>query len=106
MPLLGKRFKLRQFAEQADESFFHGLPESLTKPLLLRFDFPNADAWKGTVVCHSPPDAWRPSGVPVAPSSASVMKSACMADRHEVRGQSHDPIFDDVALLDISHCTR
>jgi hypothetical protein len=29
-----------------------------------------------------------------------------MADRHEVRGQSHDPIFDDVALLDISHCTR
>ena len=48
----------------------------------------------------------QPSGVPVAPSSASVMKSACMADRHEVRGQSHDPIFDDVALLDISHCTR
>ena len=64
MPLLGKRFKLRQFAEQADESFFHGLPESLTKPLLLRFDFPNADAWKGTVVCHSPPDAWRPSKFP------------------------------------------
>jgi hypothetical protein len=44
--------------------------------------------------------------VPVAPSSASVMKPACMADRHEVRDQSHDPIFDDVALLDISHCTR
>ena len=64
MPLLGKRFKLRQFAEQADESFFHGLPESLTKPLLLRFDFPNADPGKGTVVCHSPPDAWRPSKFP------------------------------------------
>ena len=42
----------------------------------------------------------------VTPSSASIMKAAVMADRHEVRGQSHDPIFDDVALLDISHCTR
>ena len=30
------------------------------------------------------------------------MKPAVMADRHEVRGQSHDPIFDGVALLDIS----
>jgi hypothetical protein len=29
-----------------------------------------------------------------------------MADRHEARGQSNDPIFDDVALLDICPCTR
>ena len=47
-----------------------------------------------------------PSGVPVAPPSASVMKPACMADRHEVRDQSHDRIFDDVVLFDILHCTR
>jgi hypothetical protein len=41
----------------------------------------------------------------VTPSSASIMKPAVMADRHEVRGESHDPIFDDVALLCISLCT-
>ena len=63
-PLLEKRFKLRQFAEQPDENFFNGLPLSLSRPLMLRTEFPNANPFKGTVVCHSPPDAWRPSKFP------------------------------------------
>ena len=33
------------------------------------------------------------------------MKPAGMADRHEVCGQSHDQILDDVALVDICHST-
>ena len=45
---------------------------------------------------------WRACGATLG----LIMKPAVMADRHAVRGQSHDPIFDDVALLDISLCTR
>ena len=57
-------FKLRQFAEQPSEEFFHGLPQSLTSAVMPYFEPPNADPWRGVAVCHSPPDAWLPSKFP------------------------------------------
>ena len=55
-------FRMRQFAEQPDESFLNGLPESLLSLLQSGVaEFPNAERHAGAVVCHSPPDAWKPS---------------------------------------------
>ena len=87
------------------------LYETFTRPLHEAIFTPTACCRRALTPCASEQSSSvqgrrQPSGVPVTPSSASIMKPAVMADRHEVGGQSHDPIFDDVALLDIYHCTR
>ena len=63
-PLLKHGFRLRQFAEQPSADFVQGLPESLTKVVAARYQPPTAEQFKGVVVCHSPPDAWKPSKFP------------------------------------------
>ena len=87
------------------------LSETFTRPLHQAMFTPTAHCRRALTPCATEqsrlrpwPSAaiWRACGA----ISASIMKPAVMADRREVRGQSHDPIFDDVALLDISHCTR
>jgi glycosyltransferase involved in cell wall biosynthesis len=62
-PLL-KKFTLRQFAEHPSAEVYEGLPSELLSVIMPHFERPNADPWKDVVVCHSPPDAWRPSKFP------------------------------------------
>ena len=54
-------FHLRQFAEHADEKFVEGLPHTLEETIDKVHEEPNAARFAGTVVCHAPPDAWKPS---------------------------------------------
>lgn len=63
VPQLKSNFKLRQFAEQPDQNFFSGMPRSILAKVMTNIEFPNADrvGKKVVVVCHSPPDAWKPS---------------------------------------------
>jgi glycosyltransferase involved in cell wall biosynthesis len=65
--LLGDKFVLRQFAEQPDIEYFSGFPEDLRDVIADAFEPPtNAPATRKdtVVVCHSPPDAWKPSKFP------------------------------------------
>jgi len=59
------RFGVRQFAEQPDGGFYEGLP-SETRATLERLmdDGATTRSEKGVVVCHSTPDAWKPSKFP------------------------------------------
>ncbi|KAL1495796.1 hypothetical protein AB1Y20_016657 [Prymnesium parvum] len=66
-PRLGRRFSLRQFAEQADTHFASGLPPHLSALLSRALELPGDRGFdtrlrrRGVVVCHATPDAWVPS---------------------------------------------
>ena len=65
LPRLGKRFALKQFAEQQDPNFVEGLPEAVFDAIDPAYERGETRKMQsGIVVCHATPDAWVPSKFP------------------------------------------
>ena len=65
LPRLGKRFALKQFAEQQDPNFVEGLPEAVYDAIDPAYERGETRKMQsGIVVCHATPDAWVPSKFP------------------------------------------
>lgn len=83
---------VRQFAEQQDDAFVDGLPQSVVRTLQPLFvTGARSRAARGVVICHSTPDAWVPSKFlgwddiePCPPAEAAVRVGRTMFETSSV----------------------